>query len=198
MKPRINSYQAAPGVMKAMLALENEVAAERARPVAARAGQDPRLADQRLRLLPAHAHPRRPRDGRDRAAALPARRLARIAALFSERERAALAWTEAVTLVSETTFPTTSTSRRAAHFTEEELAKLTLLIVAINGWSNTSPPRRLVRFVLLGQPGADAAGHLRQVVAVPPRRRPQGRRSCRGRPPETAAASRRWRPARST
>ena len=44
-----------------------------------------------------------------------------------------------------------------------------------------------------GAPGADPAGGVGQVVAVPPRRRPQGRRSCRGRRRRAAARSRRWR-----
>jgi AhpD family alkylhydroperoxidase len=55
--------------------------------------------------------------------------------LYSERERAALAWTEALTLVAETHAPDQAYEALQAHFTEEEQVKLTLLIVAINGWN---------------------------------------------------------------
>jgi alkylhydroperoxidase family enzyme len=55
--------------------------------------------------------------------------------LYSERERAALAWTEALTLVSETHAPDHVYQALQAQFSEEEQVKLTLLIVAINGWN---------------------------------------------------------------
>lgn len=55
--------------------------------------------------------------------------------LYSDRERAALAWTEALTLVSETRAPDNDYLALKAHFTEEEQVTLTLLIVAINGWN---------------------------------------------------------------
>lgn len=54
---------------------------------------------------------------------------------FSERERAALAWTEAVTLVSETHIPDEVYELARQCFTEKELVDLTLAIVAINGWN---------------------------------------------------------------
>lgn len=55
--------------------------------------------------------------------------------LYSERERAALAWTEALTLVSETHVPDDVYEALKAQFSEEEQVILTLLIVAINGWN---------------------------------------------------------------
>lgn len=54
---------------------------------------------------------------------------------FTDRERAALEWTESVTLVSETQVPDETYARVSVHFDEEELAKLTMAIVAINGWN---------------------------------------------------------------
>lgn len=54
---------------------------------------------------------------------------------FTERERAALAWTEAVTLVSETHVPDSVYTPARQCFTEKELVDLTLAIVAINGWN---------------------------------------------------------------
>jgi len=52
---------------------------------------------------------------------------------YTERERAALAWTEALTLVSDSNVPDEVFVLARAQFTEEELVKLTLAIVAING-----------------------------------------------------------------
>ena len=55
--------------------------------------------------------------------------------LYNDRERAALAWTEALTRVAETHAPDEVYNEVAKHFTEEEAVTLTLLIVAINGWN---------------------------------------------------------------
>jgi AhpD family alkylhydroperoxidase len=55
--------------------------------------------------------------------------------LYSEREQAALAWTEALTLVSESHVPDDVYRALQARFSEEEQVTLTLLIVAINGWN---------------------------------------------------------------
>jgi len=55
--------------------------------------------------------------------------------LYSDRERAALAWTEAVTLVSETHVPDDVYNEVKAHFNEQEQITLTMLVIAINGWN---------------------------------------------------------------
>jgi alkylhydroperoxidase family enzyme len=55
--------------------------------------------------------------------------------LYTERERAALGWTEALTLVAETRAPDDAYQALQAQFTAEEQVTLTLLIVAINGWN---------------------------------------------------------------
>jgi AhpD family alkylhydroperoxidase len=52
---------------------------------------------------------------------------------YSDRERAALAWTEAVTLVAENCVPDEVYDEARKQFTEEELANLTFALVAING-----------------------------------------------------------------
>ncbi|HEY3916185.1 MAG TPA: carboxymuconolactone decarboxylase family protein [Stellaceae bacterium] len=57
----------------------------------------------------------------------------REAPIYSKRERAALAWTEAVTLVADSHVPEEAYETVRAQFTEVELANLTLAIVAING-----------------------------------------------------------------
>lgn len=55
--------------------------------------------------------------------------------LYSDRERAALAWTEALTLVSQTHAPDEVYRELDAHFSDEEKVKLTMQIVTINAWN---------------------------------------------------------------
>lgn len=54
---------------------------------------------------------------------------------FSEVERAALEWTEALTLLGEGSVPDDVYDRVRAHFSDADLAKLSLGVVAINGWN---------------------------------------------------------------
>src|SRR5271170_7631004 len=54
---------------------------------------------------------------------------------FTERERAALEWTEAITLITDGHVPDELFFRVRQFFSEEELVNLTLAIVAINGWN---------------------------------------------------------------
>ncbi|MEO8500977.1 MAG: carboxymuconolactone decarboxylase family protein [Vicinamibacteria bacterium] len=62
----------------------------------------------------------------------------REAPFYSDRERAALAWTEAVTLVSETHVPDDVYDETRRHFSEEELVNLTWAVVTINGWNRVA------------------------------------------------------------
>jgi AhpD family alkylhydroperoxidase len=55
--------------------------------------------------------------------------------LYSERERAALAWAEALTLVSETRAPDSVYGEVARHFGEKDLVDLTFLIASMNAWN---------------------------------------------------------------
>lgn len=64
--------------------------------------------------------------------------------LYSERERAALAWTEALTLLPETRAPDDIYQDLQAQFSEREQVTLTLLIVAINGWNRVQVGFRAV------------------------------------------------------
>ena len=57
------------------------------------------------------------------------------APFFSESERAALAWAEAVTLLSETHAPDELYQDMLDHFSEKEVVDLTVAIVTINGWN---------------------------------------------------------------
>lgn len=54
---------------------------------------------------------------------------------FSDRERAALAWTEAVTELSRDHVPDEVYEAVRPHFTEKELVDLTMAIIAINSWN---------------------------------------------------------------
>jgi hypothetical protein len=57
------------------------------------------------------------------------------APFFTERERAALAWTEAVTKVGEGHVLASVFEQAHLHFGEKELVDLTLAMIAINGWN---------------------------------------------------------------
>lgn len=59
----------------------------------------------------------------------------REAPCYSERERAALAWTEHVTLIADKRAPDDVYAVLDAEFSKEEQAKLTMAIIVINGWN---------------------------------------------------------------
>ena len=134
MKPRMNFYQAAPETIDALNALENKVKGSGLEQslielVKTRASQingcafcinmhtqDARKhgeTEQRLYLLNAW----------------------REAPVYTERERAALAWTVAVTLISETHAPDDVYEQVRGQFSEAEAVNLTMLIATINAWN---------------------------------------------------------------
>jgi AhpD family alkylhydroperoxidase len=57
------------------------------------------------------------------------------APFYTPRERAALAWTEAVTRISDGGVPDALYEEVRAQFSEQELVDLTLAVIAINGWN---------------------------------------------------------------
>ncbi len=63
---------------------------------------------------------------------------------FSERERAALAWTEAVTTVGESHVPDEVYEMARRHFNERELVNLTMAVITINGWNRLAVSFRAV------------------------------------------------------
>ena len=77
----------------------------------------------------------------------------------SARERAALEWTEALTLVSETHAPDDVFEHVREQFSEDELLHLTLAIVAINGWNRLNIAAQTV-------PGGYVAGSLATLHAA--------------------------------
>lgn len=62
----------------------------------------------------------------------------REAPFYTDRERAALAWTEAVTRISPESVDDALYESVRRHFNEKELVDLTLAIIAINGWNRLS------------------------------------------------------------
>ena len=71
--------------------------------------------------------------------------------LYTERERAALAWTEAVTLVAKTHVPDAVYDEARRHFSAEELVKLTVAVVTINAWNRIAISFRAVHPVTAAQ-----------------------------------------------
>lgn len=76
---------------------------------------------------------------------------------FNEREQAALAWAEAVTLLEKKNVPDDVYTQARKEFNEKELTDLTLAIVAINGWNRFNIAFRTV-------PGNYQAGQLEKML----------------------------------
>ena len=68
----------------------------------------------------------------------------REAPFYTGRERAALAWTEAVTVLTDGFVPDEVYEHVRQHFTEAELVNLTMAVIAINGWNRLSVSFRSV------------------------------------------------------
>lgn len=135
MQSRLDAEKVAPGALKAMVALEGYVRkSSRLEPallelVRFRASQINGCAyclDMHSKDARAHG------ESEQRLYALNAWRET---PFFTDRERAALAWTESLTLISETHAPDSVYKEVREAFTEEELVNLTLAIVTINGWN---------------------------------------------------------------
>jgi AhpD family alkylhydroperoxidase len=63
---------------------------------------------------------------------------------YTDRERAALAWTEAVTLIAQGHVPDEVYDEARSHFSETELSDLTLAVASINAWNRLSIASRIV------------------------------------------------------
>ncbi|HUO89592.1 MAG TPA: carboxymuconolactone decarboxylase family protein [Rhizomicrobium sp.] len=131
---RLNAYSATPEGMKAMMGLETYLKNSGLEPslielVKMRASQINGCAY----CLDMHSRDaRKEGETEQRLYVLPAWRET---TLYSPRERAALEWTEALTLIAETHAPDGAYEAARAAFTDKELADLTLLIGAINVWN---------------------------------------------------------------
>src|SRR5215469_16111156 len=63
---------------------------------------------------------------------------------YTDRERAALEWTEALTLITDGRVPDEIYERVSKQFNEKELSDLSLAVVAINGWNRLNIAARTV------------------------------------------------------
>jgi AhpD family alkylhydroperoxidase len=134
MTPRLDYFAAAPKVMGPMLALERAVASSGLEHglihlVKLRASQINGCA------FCVHMHATHARAAGETEERLYLVGTFRESPLFTARERAALLWTESLTLLAQTGAPDSDYAELAAHFTESERVKLSMLIVAINGWN---------------------------------------------------------------
>lgn len=134
MKPRVEYRKVAPGVVAAMSALERYLVGS---------GLEPALLELvKLRASQingcAYCMDMHTKDARARGES--EQRLYTLSAwretpFYTERERAALAWTEALTLIADSHAPDAVYETARQQFTEKELVDLTLAIIAINGWN---------------------------------------------------------------
>jgi AhpD family alkylhydroperoxidase len=143
MKPRINFMQAAPDSIKALMALEAQV-------------QGSGLEQSLIELVKTRAsqingcafcinmHTQDARKRGETEQRLYLLNAWREAPAYTDRERVALAWTEAVTLISETHAPDDVYNEVRAHFSEAETVNLTMLIATINSWNRLAIALRAV------------------------------------------------------
>ena len=134
MKPRLNFYQAAPETIKALAALESHV-------------QGTGLEQSLIELVKTRAsqingcafcinmHTQDARKHGETEQRLYLLNAWRESPVYTDRERAALAWTEAVTLVSQTHVPDDVYEEVRKQFSEEETVNLTMLVATINAWN---------------------------------------------------------------
>ena len=143
MKPRLEYFPRAPELMQAVLALNKAV-------------EESGLERSLLHLLKLRAsqinrcsycvdmHAREAREEGESE-----QRLYLVAAwkespLFTHRERAAFAWVEAVTLISQGGVSDEMYAATLKHFSEEELVKLTVAVAVINAWNRLSVSFRTI------------------------------------------------------
>ncbi len=134
MAPRIDYARVAPDAIRPMLALERYLAESTIEPPLRT------LVKLRASLINGCAYCIDMHTKEARADGESEQRLYALAAwheapFYTARERAALAWTDAVTRVSETHVPDELFASVRQHFSEQELVDLTLAVVAINGWN---------------------------------------------------------------
>ena len=134
LQPRLNPYLAAPTVMKAVVALDSVVQS---------GGLEQSLVELvKIRASQIngcayclHLHTRDARAQGESEVRLYLLDAWRESSLYTDRERAALAWTEAVTLVAQTHVSDEAYEDVCEHFDNEALVKLTLLVAVINVWN---------------------------------------------------------------
>lgn len=151
MEARLVPYKLAPKIMQAMIELEKAVS---------EAGLEYSLYELvRIRASQIngcayciHMHTRDARKAGETEERLYLVAAWRESPLFTPRERAALAWTEALTLIAQTHAPDEDFEALKEHFTDEEIVKLSMAINMINAWNRVAVGFRTVHPVT-----ADAA-----------------------------------------
>ncbi len=134
MSERLDFYKSSPDAIKAMVGLEQRIG---------KSGLEKSLVELvRLRASQINGcaycvdlHSSDARKAGENERRLSTLSVWRETPFFTDRERAALEWTEAVTLISQSHAPDSVWEAVQPHFSPEELTDLTLLIVAINGWN---------------------------------------------------------------
>jgi AhpD family alkylhydroperoxidase len=143
MKPRLNFYQASPEPIKALTALESAVQSSGLEQslielVKIRASEINRCAF----CIDMHTKDARKRGETEQRIYLLS--AWRESPLYTDRERAALGWTEAVTLISETHAPDDVYAELRKHFSDAETVNLTMLVATINAWNRLAISFRAV------------------------------------------------------
>ena len=157
MKARIDLMHVNPGVIQAVLGLERQVS---------KARFDRKLLDLvRMRASQINGcaycldmHSKDARAEGETEQRLYSLEAWRETPYYSDRERAALEWTEALTLVADSHVPDDVYERVRKQFSEDELAHLSLAVVAINGWNRLNIAARTV-------PGTYVPGSLKKLHA---------------------------------
>ena len=152
---RLDYRKASPGVAQAMLGLEKHMATTRI--------EKPLYELVKIRASQINGcaycldmHTQDARAGGETEQRIYGLSAWREAPFYTERERAALSWTEAVTLIAFERVPDELFNEARAHFSEAELTDLTLGVIAINGWNRIAVAFRL------------EPGHYRPVVRPAP------------------------------
>jgi AhpD family alkylhydroperoxidase len=143
MEPRIDYNSVAPEALKAMYGLESYVR---------RSGLEPSLIELiKLRASQINGcaycidmHTKDARASGETEQRLYLLDAWREAPFYTDRERAALEWTEAVTLVSEGHVPDDVYERVRGQYSEKEVVNLTMAVVAINSWNRLAISLRAV------------------------------------------------------
>ena len=143
MKTRFNPFSAAPDAYKAVIALENYIA------------KDSGLPHRLIHLIKLRAsiingcafcvdmHVKEARKDGLSEQWINLVSVWREATVYSEKERAVLGWTDAVTLISQTGAPDAEFEAMRAHFSDEEITKITVAIGAINMWNRIAVSTRM-------------------------------------------------------
>ncbi len=137
MDSRIDYYKFSPDLMKALMGLENAIS---------KSGLERSLLDLvKLRASQINScaycvdlHSADARKNGESERRLYAVAVWRDTPFFTDKERAALAWTEAVTLLPETHAPDELYQELLKNFSEKEVVDLTFAIVTINAWNRLS------------------------------------------------------------